>query len=440
MNTQRHLTALLFATALSLSAQQQSVSPYSLFGTGWFAAQANAYQQLLGGASSADRNPWYVNPDQPAALSALKYTTLDLGGQWAGIRQSDASSSVLNQTGGFNHFGIGVPLGKGMALAGSLRPYTSVGYDLQTGGTDSSFGDWYRRYTGRGGLNATAVSWSWMPIKYLSVGATSRYVFGTAERNNKLYFTDSRYDYVGEVEHVSVSDWRWQFGGQLILPFGEQEVTAGIQYEPTATLQATQDYSLYSFNTNAAGAELPLDTVQSRAATSGSIVLGSRLGYGLRWVRNRKTAMLPAWSLAVHYEQINLNEQRDFGSVVPGAYAQPTSTWVANASVVPMLALSNRRLTSYWSQIQYIAAVRSDRFGLVLNGTEVTGWNANFGVAMPVGGRSFIPGDVKVSTLHLGLSTGQVGSIQNGLVREQYLRAFVGVTLNDQWFMKAKFR
>jgi hypothetical protein len=105
-----------------------------------------------------------------------------------------------------------------------------------------------------------------------------------------------------------------------------------------------------------------------------------------------------------------------------------------------MLAFSNRRLTSYWSQIQYIAAVRSDRFGLVLNGTEVTGWNANFGVAMPVGGRSFIPGDVKVSTLHLGLSTGQVGSIQNGLVREQYLRAFVGVTLNDQWFMKAKFR
>jgi hypothetical protein len=150
--------------------------------------------------------------------------------------------------------------------------------------------------------------------------------------------------------------------------------------------------------------------------------------------------MLPAWSLAVHYEQINLEQQRDFGSVVPGAYQQPTSTWVANASVVPMLAFSNRRLTSYWSQIQYIAAFRSDRFGLVLNGTEVTGWNANFGLAMPVGGRSFIPGDVKVSTLHLGLSAGQLGSIQNGLVREQYLRAFVGVTLNDQWFMKAKFR
>jgi len=26
------------------------------------------------------------------------------------------------------------------------------------------------------------------------------------------------------------------------------------------------------------------------------------------------------------------------------------------------------------------------------------------------------------------------------LVREQYLRGTVGLTLNDQWFMKAKFR
>jgi hypothetical protein len=77
---------------------------------------------------------------------------------------------------------------------------------------------------------------------------------------------------------------------------------------------------------------------------------------------------------------------------------------------------------------------------LTLNGSEVTGWNANLGMAMPVGGRSFIPGDVKVSTVHLGLSVGQVGRLGSGLVREQYIRAFVGVTLNDQWFMKAKFR
>lgn len=440
MSTPKFFTLILLTTVLSMSAQQQSVSPYSLFGSGWFASQANAYQHMLGGASAADRNPWYVNPDQPAALSALKYTTLDLGGQWSGIRQSNSTANVINQTGGFNHFGIAVPLTKGMGISGSLRPYTAVGYDLQTGGSDSSFGDWYRRYTGRGGLNATAISWSWAPIKYISIGATSRYVFGTAERSNKLYFTDAQFDYVGEVEHVSVSDWRWQFGGQVMLPVGSNEVTAGVQYEPTANLNAVQDYSLYSFNTNAAGTELPLDTVQFRQATAGTIVLGSRLGYGVRWAQNRKNAMLPAWSVAVHYETINVSEQRDFGSVLPSAYRQPTSTIVANATVVPTLAWSGRRFTSYWSQVQYAVAFRTDQFGLVLNDTEVKGWNVNVGMAMPVGGRSFIPGDVKVSTLHVGLSTGQVGQIQNGLVREQYLRAFVGVTLNDQWFMKAKFR
>jgi hypothetical protein len=440
MKTARYLTLLILATALSLSAQQQSVSPYSLFGSGWYAAQANAYQQLLGGASAADRNPWYINPDQPAALSALKYTTLDLGGQWAGIRQSDSDEQLWNQTGGFNHFGIAVPLIKGMAIAGSLRPYTAVGYDLQTGGTDSSFGDWYRRYTGRGGLNATAISWSWAPIKYVSVGVTSRYLFGTAERNNKLYFTNATYDYVGEVEQVSVSDWRWQMGGQAIIPIGTHELTAGYQYEPSAALDAIQDYHLYSFNTNATGSELVLDTVRARTALPGSVVLGSRSAAGLRWASTRKNAMLPAWTVAVHAEQLRVDQQRDFGATTSGTYAKPATSLVVNATVVPMLAFSNKRLTSYWSQIQYIGAYRADRFGLTLNGLEVTGWNANLGMAMPVGGRSFIPGDVKVSTVHLGLSVGQVGRLGSGLVREQYLRAFVGVTLNDQWFMKAKFR
>jgi hypothetical protein len=107
--------------------QQQSVSPYSLFGAGWALPQANAYQQFLGGASAADRSPWYINPDQPAALSGLKYTTLDFGGQWSMVRQNDGSNEIDNVTGGFNSFGIAVPLGKSMALAASLRPYSSVG-------------------------------------------------------------------------------------------------------------------------------------------------------------------------------------------------------------------------------------------------------------------------------------------------------------------------
>jgi hypothetical protein len=107
---------------------------------------------------------------------------------------------------------------------------------------------------------------------------------------------------------------------------------------------------------------------------------------------------------------------------------------------VPTLISTKKKLSSYLSQVQYVASFRQDRFGLFLGGAEVRGWSGNLGMAMPVGGRSFIPGDVKVATVHLGLNFGRTGSVNQGLVREQYLRAAVGLTLNDQWFMKAKFR
>ncbi|MEY4461250.1 MAG: hypothetical protein RL429_1239 [Bacteroidota bacterium] len=434
------LTAAALTASWSLAAQQQSVSPYSLFGAGWAQAQANAYQQFLGGASAADRNPWYLNPDQPASLSAIKYTTLDFGGQLSGVNQSDGTNRTLNRTGNFNSFGIAVPLTKGMGISGSLRPYTAVGYDFQQSGTDSSFGDWIQRYVGRGGLNATAVTWSWAPIKYVSFGATARYLFGSADRSTKVYFTDSRYDYAGKVERVVVSDWRWNAGAQLILPIGLNELVAGVQYEPKADLSASQNYTWYSFKTNSDGAELPLDTVTSVYAAQGRIALGGRQAVGIRWATNRKNTLLPAWTLSGHFERTLVGDHRDFNAGSSGNYQGYAQAWIVQTSVVPTLISTKKKLSSYLSQVQYVASFRQDRFGLFLGGAEVRGWSGNLGMAMPVGGRSFIPGDVKVATVHLGLNFGRTGSVNNGLVREQYIRAAVGLTLNDQWFMKAKFR
>jgi len=327
------------------------------------------------------------------------------------VRQNDGSNTVDNRTGGFNSFGIAVPLGKGMALAASLRPYSAVGYDFQQSGKDSAFGDWIQRYTGRGGVNASAITWAWSPIKYVSVGATARYLFGSADRSTKVYFLDPRFDYAGKVERVLVSDWRWSAGGQLILPIGMNELIAGIQYEPKVELSAIQNYNWYSFKTNSEGGELPLDTITALNGVLGSVAMGGRQAIGLRWASNRKNALLPAWSLSGHLEQTKVGDHRDFNQSTSGSY-----------------------------QGSYVASFRSDRYGLYVNDTELKGWSGNIGLAMPVGGRSFIPGDVKVSTLHFGLNFGVNGSVTNGLVREQYLRGTVGLTLNDQWFMKAKFR
>jgi hypothetical protein len=135
-----------------------------------------------------------------------------------------------------------------------------------------------------------------------------------------------------------------------------------------------------------------------------------------------------------------VGDHRDFNQSTSGSFQGLSKTFILQATVVPALIKTSRKLSSYFSQVQYVGSFRSDRYGLYVNETEIKGWSGNIGLAMPVGGRSFIPGDVKVSTLHFGLNFGVNGSVTNSLVREQYLRGTVGLTLNDQWFMKAKFR
>ena len=51
-----------------------------------------------------------------------------------------------------------------------------------------------------------------------------------------------------------------------------------------------------------------------------------------------------------------------------------------------------------------------------------------------------MPGDVKFAALHLGVQWETYGTAKAGLVREDHLRAVFGLTLNDQWFQKFKYR
>ena len=83
---------------------------------------------------------------------------------------------------------------------------------------------------------------------------------------------------------------------------------------------------------------------------------------------------------------------------------------------------------------------RNLRLRLVLNQETLTRWVGSTGVTIPLGTRSFVPGDVKFAALHLGVQWETYGTAKAGLVREDHLRAVFGLTLNDQWFQKFKYR
>jgi hypothetical protein len=63
-----------------------------------------------------------------------------------------------------------------------------------------------------------------------------------------------------------------------------------------------------------------------------------------------------------------------------------------------------------------------------------------FGMGLPIKHRQMIPGEEKSTVLNFGLAYGSRGTLNNGLIQETYVRFLFGITLNDRWFIKYKYR
>ena len=73
---------------------------------------------------------------------------------------------------------------------------------------------------------------------------------------------------------------------------------------------------------------------------------------------------------------------------------------------------------------------------LELKNTPLTEYGLSLGVGLPVG-RNFLLQNF--SLVNIGIEVGQRGTTQKGLIKEQFIRATIGFTINDRWFVRAKF-
>jgi hypothetical protein len=63
-------------------------------------------------------------------------------------------------------------------------------------------------------------------------------------------------------------------------------------------------------------------------------------------------------------------------------------------------------------------------------GNQVNDFGVNFGVSLPVG---------RISTIDFSVKIGNRGSIVKNTIEENYFKIYLGMTFNDNWFIKRKF-
>jgi hypothetical protein len=73
---------------------------------------------------------------------------------------------------------------------------------------------------------------------------------------------------------------------------------------------------------------------------------------------------------------------------------------------------------------------------LELKSSQLTETAVTIGFGFPVG-RNYILQNF--SMINIGVEAGQRGTINNGLIKESFIKATIGFTINDRWFVKPKY-
>ncbi len=414
---------LLLLVIVNTYSQKSSASPYSFFGMGDENITKTVGEISRGETGVADYSNYRLFLSNPASLAHLRFTSYGLGFSNRTIKVDDGTNSELSSASVLSYLALGVPIGDKAGFVFGLQPNTNVGYSLLQQLTDTNnLVTESNLFFGNGGTNRLFLGYGRKIHKFATVGLEGSFIFGRLS-NNILNRRDNVQFATQSETNSNISGFVLKAGFQYHKPLKNKkdiELEFGATVSLNSNLTNRGEELLFSLVNNAEGNVLPRDTILNQPF-NGSIKmpLKSTIGIGI----------------GKHY---NWNMSLEFG--YQGAFNFKGGPLDANSIVnykntrrisLGGYYLPNRNsVTSYWDRVTYRGGIKYKQSGLVVNNQDVNEYGISFGVGMPLGR--------ELSIFNLGLELGKRGTINAGLIKENYLNIRIGLTLNDKWFLKRK--
>jgi hypothetical protein len=418
--------------ALNIHAQEGTTSPYSFYGLGSLKFKGTTENVSMGGLSIFT-DSIHVNLRNPASYAGRIINSTGeghivkfaIGGSSSNTTlKTNAASDKANAT-TFDYLALSIPMGRlGMGLG--LMPYTSVGYKLESI-NDEDFLDY--RYRGEGGVNKAFLGLGYLLAKDLKVGVDASYNFGNIQ-NNVINF---RYDDEGnplqyhsrEVNRSDLSGLNFNFGLTYTPMVTEKlQLTSSITFSPKADLTSTNQRTFASVLVSSTGQEIPVNEIETDLEALGLdktvLTLPTKTALGLGIGQPRK------WFLGAEYTMLKTSEFSNEIFSFNNAIYEDASTISVGGFLVPQF-----NSFSYWKRVVYRAGIRFENTGLKIENESIDEFGMSFGVGLPVGNI--------FSNVNIGIEVGQRGTMNQNLVKENFVNFQLSLSLNDRWFEKRKF-
>jgi hypothetical protein len=406
---------LFFSVAGQVFAQDLGNSPYSQAGIGDLRLSATASQQAFPGSTSNYSMPFLinsVNPSQLGRLSKTKSTIFETSAvaQYKRLRQNNNKQNDFG--GSLDYLQLAFPISLTEAIINS---------DFQSD----------VNYQREGGINNLflGLGYDFAPLfgsdsvrNRLLLGGKVNYVFGSVidqtiasiveGPNQNAAFQANLY------RRTSYTDFTFEGGLTYIRRMGKDyKLHLGAVASIGNNLNSKRFESLNMEVVGNPDVKVHVDTLSNNL--KGNVSLPTRFMAGFTFEREYKWAFSAEagwqdWSNFTSFEKKSDFKQ----SLTIGAGVQ----WMPDFFSVSK---------GFWRRTIFRGGVQWQQTPLVVNDQNIRDISIRLGATIPFGRTGGI--------LSLTFAGGQKGTLTNNLVRENYFRANIGITINDRWFLKPKF-
>jgi hypothetical protein len=472
-------------SAVQVVAQKGTQSPYSSYGIGELQRHNYAAFSAMGGVSMASTDSTVINSNNPASYVNIgRYKPVfqvGLNGKFSDFSNSTTTSSQAHF--GLNQFQLGLPIKKNWGAAVGIKPYSFRGYTLNNYTTEGE--DTVRQQVseGTGGMRLAHLGIAYRPLNLkvndimkrqvrdslgnviridtvafykthvLSVGFNGNYLFGTATNTRSLEFIPSS----STVFNARVQNGIRMSGATAELGMSYQytkvtdiktrSISLGGSYTPSREVSAYQELLSYSYVGSFYRGESTniVDTIEFLSNEEGVLNMPDiyKVGFEYRIGPNGSQRTFFKIGVDVNYEKWsdfytkfgNVTTQE--GSMKDRLYAGVGLEWVPstmsglNNNATPFLAKLKYRIGGNYTQTQLLINNSLDEL------SEINDYGMSFGLGIPISVAN------ASTNINLGANFGTLGSTENGLVKENYIGVYFGISITpgngDYWFVKRKY-
>ena len=396
---------------------QAAYTPFSAYGIGDYYGNGLVHNQGMGGVGISNPQSWYVNNQNPALLVFNTLTSFSAGYLVESRTIRNSSIKEKNTNGNINYLVLGLPIKRGKWTTSiGLMPYTNMNYKLTYPlQVENSTQTLNTTETGAGGVNQLSWSHGVAITRNISIGAKANYLFSSTDIINQL---DGSFPLSYHVRQ-HFSDFNFT-GGLSIrkdsLTKKNHRLNFGLVYDFKTKIKTKY---LESISLNGT----PQDTLFNNVV--GQTVLPQVISGGLSYGRPE------FWTIATDFSFLDYTSFRDVSESIDGALLREFETtkgwkWAIGGEITP----DPLSVSSYLKRMTYRTGVSLEKYPYLINGNTLQDMSVNFGFSMPVS---------RVSNLDFAVKYGQRGDIKTNTVSEKYFKVSLGITFNDQWFIKRRF-